>query len=121
MAINALTDKAYITMGVAGSPSGSGIQSLDLTTNSFGPVFPAANQVSEDISIDPSRNFILSPNEEGVYDLFSLTSSGGISQEFGLTNVGGEGDSAAEDCSTGIALSSLSYCFPTDNVVTFLH
>jgi hypothetical protein len=109
VAINALTDKAYITMGVAGSASGSGIQSLDLTTNTFGPVFPAANQVSEDISIDPSRNFILSPNEEGVYDLFSLNSSGGILQEFGSPNVGGEGDSAAEDCSTGIALSSLEF------------
>jgi hypothetical protein len=32
-----------------------------------------------------------------------------ISQEYGLTNVGGEGDSAAEDCSTGIALSSLEF------------
>ena len=109
VAINALTNKAYITVGVSGSPSGSGIQSLDLATNSFGPVFPAAYQVSEDISIDPSRNLILSPNEEGVYDLFSLNSAGGITQEFGVANVGGEGDSAAEDCSTGIALSSLEF------------
>jgi hypothetical protein len=109
VAINALTNKAYITMGVSGSPSGSGIQSLDLTTNTFGAVFATANQVSEDISVDPSRNFILSPNEAGVYDLFTLTSAGNISQEFGLANVGGEGDSAAEDCSTGIALSSLEF------------
>jgi hypothetical protein len=109
VAINALTNKAYITMGVSGSPSGSGIQSLDLATNTFGPVFPAAYQVSEDISIDPSRNFILSPNEAGIYDLFSLTSAGNISQEYGVANVGGEGDSAAEDCSTGIALSSLEF------------
>jgi hypothetical protein len=106
VAINALTNQAVIAMGLTPSPSTSGIQFLDLNTNVFNPPAPAASRISEDISIDPTRGFILSPNETSNYTLFSFTGAGAIT-EFGrpITPFQ-ELDSAAEDCSTGIALSS---------------
>jgi hypothetical protein len=108
VAINALSNKAVIAIGISGSPSGSGIQFLDLATNIFGPPIPAAHIISEDILIDPTRNLILSPGESNFYDLFQIQPGGGV-KEFGnfLGFVGGILDSAAEDCSTGIALASL--------------
>jgi hypothetical protein len=109
VAINALTNKAVINMGISGSPSGSGIQMLNLATNTFEAPIPLQNEVSEDISIDPTRNLILSPNERGIYDLLQIQSNGSSVKEFennqnanGIFNF----DSAAEDCSTGIGLAS---------------
>ncbi len=93
-------------MGFTPSPSGSGIQFLDLNTNTFGTPIPAVNEVSEDISIDPTRGFILSPNESSNYDLFSFTSRGAVSEFANPISGGGTLDSAGEDCSTGIALAS---------------
>jgi len=119
VAINQLANKAVITMGLPteGSPSRTGIQFLNLkspvTQSSFSSVVAAANHVSEDVLWDPSRQLmllqneqgaILSPNENGVYDLFD-TSASNLTLEFG-NNVGGELDTAAEDCLTGIALAS---------------
>jgi hypothetical protein len=60
--------------------------------------------VSEDISIDSGRNLILSPNERGNYDLLKI-GTGGALTEYG-NSIGGTLDSAAEDCTTGIALSA---------------
>src|SRR5439155_3641245 len=62
--------------------------------------------VSEDILWDPGRNLILSPNETGVYTLFNTTST--PPAEF-ANFVGGTLDSAAEDCLTGIALSTVEF------------
>ena len=111
VAINALTNTAAINGGSSTSPSGDGIQVLNLNTNSFQPVFNTVQPVSEDISIDPGRNLILSPNENNNYVLYSLNSAtGAITGELDNTiSTGGEPDSAAEDCSTGIGLSSLEF------------
>ncbi len=106
VAINALTNQAVIAMGLAPSPSNSGLQFLDLNTNTFGTPIPAAKEVSEDISIDPTRGYILSPNETSNYDLFSFTSGGAVKEFTNQIAPGGVLDSAAEDCSTGIALAS---------------
>lgn len=107
VAVNALTNTAAIA---GGAPSGSdGLQILNLNTNAFQPVFNSTQEVSEDISIDPGRNLILSPNEGSNYVLFSLdATTGAITGEFdnAINSMGGEPDSAAEDCTTGIALSS---------------
>ena len=116
VAINALTNTAYISGGYSGSSSNDGIQPLSLATNTFGAPFPTAHSVSENISIDPSRNLILSPGEDGVYDLLSLNSAGAIVAENGNA-AGGTLDSAAEDCTTGIATSSdegTSYIYLSD-------
>jgi len=104
VAINGVTNTAVITVGLGASPSGSGIQFLNLASNTFSPPVPATNEVSEDILWDPGRDLILSPNEFGFYDLFQ-TSSSSATPEFG-NPVGGELDSAAEDCLTGIALAT---------------
>jgi hypothetical protein len=106
VAINALTNEAVIAMGLAASPSTSGLQFLNLNTNVFASPILATNEVSEDISIDPTRGFILSPNERSIYDLFSFTSGGAVSEFAMPITPFGVLDSAAEDCSTGIALSS---------------
>jgi hypothetical protein len=109
VAINALKNQALISMGVSG-PSNSGLQLLDLNTNVFSSPVPASNIVSENPSIDPTRGLVLSPGESGIYDLFQLAPTGAISGEFGKTfGATGEPDSAAEDCSTGVALSTLEF------------
>ncbi len=68
VAINALTNTAYIAMGVTGGASGDGIQGLNLNTNTLAPPFPMSFLVSENISVDPGRNLILSPGEFNNYD-----------------------------------------------------
>jgi hypothetical protein len=100
--INAANNTAVIAMGLAGGPSG--VQVLNLGNNTFNAGFPLKSYVSEDISIDSVRNLILSPGEGGVYDLLQI-GAGNTLTEYGHA-VGGELDSAAEDCTTGIALSS---------------
>jgi hypothetical protein len=107
VAINALTNQAVIAMGHSGSPSGTALQTLNLSTNTFGTPFNLSNEVSEDISIDPTRGYILSPNESNIYDLIQMNSTtGAMTGEFAHpTGTGGEDDSAAEDCATGIALT----------------
>jgi len=111
VAINAATNTAAIAGGAPASlGGGDGVQILDLNTNTFKPVFKMTRNVSEEISIDPGRNLILSPDEfNNNYPLLSLNSStGAIIGEFDRSiTTGGAPDSAAEDCSTGIALSSV--------------
>jgi hypothetical protein len=114
VAINALSNKAYIAIGYSGAPSNDAIQSLDLSTNTFSAPFPLTHPVSEDISVDPTRSLILSPGESNNYDVIQLSSTGAPTQEFGnQQSVYGDFDSAAEDCSTGIALASQEF---TENV-----
>jgi hypothetical protein len=102
--INAANNTAVIAMGFTGATSGSGVQVLNLADNTFNPVSPLTHIVSEDVSIDSGRNLILSPGESGSYDLLKIGAGNSIT-EFGNA-VGGELDSAAEDCTTGIALAS---------------
>ena len=103
VAINAVTNTAVITIGDSSAPSKSGLQFLNLSTKTFSAPVPAAHEVTEDVVWDPSRNLILSPDEEGVYDLFRIAPSSVT--EFGQA-IGSEMDSAAEDCTTGIGLAS---------------
>jgi hypothetical protein len=113
VAIDALTNRAVISMGLLASPSTSGLQYLDLGTNTFGAPFPTVMEVSEDISIDPTRALILSPNEADNYDLLQTTAAGVLTEFVHNVPGGGSLDSAAEDCSTGIALASIEF---TNNV-----
>ena len=108
VAINALTNQAVIAMGLTPSPSNSGVQILDLGPHTFQPPVAANHVISEDISIDPTRGYILSPGESGHYDLFLFNSlTGAITGQVShsITATGIDLDSAAEDCTTGIALS----------------
>jgi len=116
VAINALTNQAVIAMGQVGSPSGTALQTLDLATDTFHPVQNLFQHVSEDISIDPTRGYLLSPNEYSNYAIEQINSStGGFIGEFdNLFSGAGEFDSAAEDCTTGIALTVSEF---TNNVL----
>lgn len=107
VAVNALTNQAVIAMGHAGSPSNSALQTLDLSTNLFGTPLDLFQEVSEDISIDPTRGYILSPNESSHYGIVQINSlSGAFNGEFDrAVSPFGTWDSAAEDCTTGIALT----------------
>src|SRR5271169_1057854 len=102
---------AAISGGLSGSPSGDGVQILNLSSNTFQTPVGTHVTVSEDVSIDPGRNLILSPDEHNNYMLLSTNSTtGAITGEFDRSiSTGGEPDSAAEDCSTGIALSSVEF------------
>lgn len=114
VAVNSVTNQAVIQMGFAGAPSGSALQFLDLASNTFSSPVPASTQVSEDILWDPFRNFVLSPDEGNHYNLFQ-TSGGGLPssstvKEFdNEAGTSGEPDSAGEDCTTGIALSTSEF------------
>jgi hypothetical protein len=102
--INAANNTAVIAMGISGSPSDSGVQVLNLSGNTFNTAVNLSNEVSEDVSIDSSRNLILSPSEDGTYDLLKIGSGSSIT-EYGQY-LGGTLDSAAEDCTTGIAMAA---------------
>jgi hypothetical protein len=112
LAIDGVKNLAVINLGLKDSPSKSGIQFLNLHTETFDPPIALIHEVSEDITIDPGRDLIVSPDEQGVYDLLSFTKGGDVT-EFGHGVFAGEFDSAAEDCTTGIGLSSIEF---TQNV-----
>lgn len=102
--VNAAADTATIGLSLA---TGGGYQFLNLATNSFQtPIATGTGStgISEDIAIDPVRNFILSPTEAGEYEIVKTTPA--ISLYENTANAGAVFDSAAEDCSTGVALSS---------------
>ena len=75
------------------------------------------SKISENISVDAARNLILSPDESGSYDLFKIGATGSLTEY--SNSVGGTLDSAAEDCSTGIALAS-DEAYPVDVFITDL-
>jgi hypothetical protein len=111
VAIESNSNTAVIAMGYSASASGTALQFLHLGANAFDAPFPTVNAVSEDVLWDPVGNRILSPNENGGYDLLELET--GLTKEYGRS-IGGTLDSAAEDCLTGIALSTDEY---TSNLV----
>ena len=87
--------------------TGGGYQFLNLATNSFQtPIATGtgSTMISEDIAIDPIRNFILSPTEAGDYEIVKTTPTVALYEN--SVNAGAVFDSSAEDCTTGIALSS---------------
>ena len=103
--VDSSTNKALITLGLdTGGPGG--YQFLDLGASpSFETPIPAGGSTSEDASIDPIRHLVLSPNEQGNYQILDTTTS--TAKVFNNNLTGSPFlDSAAEDCTTGIALST---------------
>ena len=105
--VDSTINKALITMGLAtGGPGG--YQFLDLGgTPAFETPIPAGTDVSEDVSIDPIRHLILSPNEDSTYQI--VNTSNPTAALFNNFLDAGTLDSAAEDCTTGIALSAIEF------------
>jgi hypothetical protein len=107
--IEPISNTAVIEIALANSPSETGIQYLNLNSNTFSTPVASTHEVSEEVVWDPIRNLILSPGEDGYYNL--ITTPGGTQYS---ANLGGTLDSAAEDCLTGIALATDEY---TNNIV----
>jgi hypothetical protein len=105
VAINANNNTAVINMGVSSGTSGTGVQILNLNNNTFSPAFGMTDEVSENISVDPTRSLILTAGEDGNYTILQLQSGGGLKEFDSSFATGIENDSNAEDCSTGIALT----------------
>jgi hypothetical protein len=106
VAIDAVANRAIISMGLSSAASGDGLQFLNLANNTFATPYPAVNSVSEGIQTDPCRNFVLSPSEQGVFDVFN-TSSTSITEFANAVSGSPQFDSAAEDCTTGIAMATI--------------
>lgn len=113
--INQVTNTAVIWMGL--SPPSPGLQFLNLADNAFSGTVAPSNATSEELVWDPGRNLILSPNENGVYDLFQILYPSDVPNpslpstvlEFANPNryrFNANFDSAAEDCLSGVALGS---------------
>jgi hypothetical protein len=111
--VDSTTNKALITMGLStGGPGG--YQFLDLAgTPSFETPIPAGVGTSENVSIDPVRHLVLSPNESfengGVsdYQLVNISKATPALFNNDLSDLGPQSwDSAGEDCTTGIALAT---------------
>jgi hypothetical protein len=105
--VDSSINKALITIGLnTGGPGG--YQFLDLgDTPTFESPIPAGGDTSEDVSIDPVRHLILSPNEGSTYQI--VNTSNPTATLFNNFLDEGELDSAAEDCTTGIALSAIEF------------
>jgi hypothetical protein len=105
--VDSSLNKALITIGLAtGGPGG--YQFLDLAgTPKFETPIPAGTSTSENVSIDPVRSLILSPNEDSIYQLVNFGTSPAtlFNNNLGSTTFATL-DSAAQDCTTGIALST---------------
>ncbi len=123
VAIDAIHNKAAIALSLSGSgtafPSGpAGFQFVKLGPSpSLEPAFASraplgffAN-VSEDVLIDPIRNLLLSPNENGVYEIINVANS--ASPQFFENVVGGVLDSAGEECTTGISVAPEEFSGPS--------
>jgi hypothetical protein len=92
-------------MGLIGSVDG-GLQVLNLTTNTFGTALPLiGDNVSENISVDPTRSLVLSAGEGGNYTVAQIQADGSLLEFDSSFGTGIENDSSAEDCSTGVALT----------------
>jgi uncharacterized repeat protein (TIGR01451 family) len=108
VAMDSAHNRALLGLSVEGKPS---FQFLNLTTLEFEKPFAAASgEITENPLIDPTRELILSPAENGVYELVNVTKASEpaffdnkISGEFGENRFL---DSAGADCSTGIALAT---------------
>ena len=105
VALNANNNTAVINMGLSGSPSGSGVQILNLTNNTFSTPFPTNLEVSENISVDPTRSLILTANEQAEYMLLQIQPNGSLLEFDPTFSSFVTDDSSAEDCSTGIAIA----------------
>jgi hypothetical protein len=79
---------------------------------------PSGN-ISEDPLIDPIHHLLLSATESNVYELVDISTPGSpVFYDQAIPGLGGgELDSSAEDCATGIALAPAEFSSPVSQVV----
>ncbi len=115
--MDAVHNQAVIGLSTA---SGAGFQILNLATSppAFGTAFKSASVpdlISEDPLVDPTRTLLLSATEANNYEIVNIaTPTAPKFYENTIPNSGfGEGDSAGEDCTTGIALAPGEFSGPS--------
>ena len=97
---------AVLEIGTA-APGVGALEFLDLSSLSTAAttVVPLGMDTSENISLDPTRHLVLSPNEFGsVYQIYNYGTTPGLFNHPVVPR--GILDAAASDCTTGIALST---------------
>ena len=104
VALNANNNTAVINMGVIGGTDG-GAQVLNLNTNTFAAPFPMNQEVSENISVDPTRSLILTAGEGENFTILQIQPDGSLKEFASSWSTGIENDSTAEDCSTGVGIT----------------
>ena len=113
VAINPNTNQAVISMGLAGFAGGYQFLNLGASPSFVGAPIGVAHEPSENVVWDATRDLILAPNEyQANYDVIQVGKGSTTIAEFGaaIPNPdGGEPDSAGEDCSTGIAISTIEF------------
>jgi hypothetical protein len=112
VAMDAIHNKAAIGLSVAGAP---GFQFLNLGTSSFEPAFASpSGQISEAPAFDPIRNLLLSATEGSNYEIVDVATSTrpAFLENRGIAS-GGELDSSAIECTTGIALAPIEFSEPS--------
>lgn len=123
VAMDATHGKAVVAMARNASPGDErgGFQFLNLASLTFEPAFasqapisPAFGNIAEDILVDPTRNLILSPNENGNFELVNVTTSTSPTFFENALSLSPELNSAGEDCTTGIALAPVEFSNPSE-------
>ncbi len=111
--VDSSTNKALVTIGLStGGPGGFQFFDLGATPPTPETPIPAGAQTSEDVSIDPVRHLVLSPNEQQDYQILNVSTATPALFNNDISSLLGEGDepdSAGEDCTTGIALSTIEF------------
>jgi hypothetical protein len=110
VAINPNTNQAVVSMGLSGFAGGYQFINLGASPAFVGPPIGVVNEPTENIVWDAARNLVLSPNESNNYDVIQVGAGASSIAEFGKS-MGSDGspDSAGEDCSTGIAMSTVEF------------
>jgi hypothetical protein len=111
VSMDATDNKALIALSVGGV---GGFQFLNLANDTFEPAFASQDpngEISEDPLIDPVHHLILSAAEDNNFELADVSMS--TSPKFFEHPVpgaaGGELDSSAEDCSTGVIFAPAEF------------
>jgi hypothetical protein len=108
VAMDAGANKAMISMALGyGYPGG--VQFLDLTNNNFESPIYFNSTVPEGALVDPIRHMVLAPTEGYGYFINQTQSPAGTFNFSNYSSLAYYNESAAEECTTGLALSTNEY------------
>jgi hypothetical protein len=109
VAMDSVHNKAVVALAISADVGGfqfidlSGTPTLETAFQTMSPT----SEISEDVLIDPVRNILLSPNESQNYEIVNIkdTTTPTFFEHDISGLIGGDLDSAAEDCQTGIVMA----------------
>lgn len=118
VAMDATDNYALIGLGIDAAAPGFELLNLaPATPTPFWTYSSPSGNISEDPLIDPIHHLLLSATESNVYELVDISTPGSpVFYDQAIPGVGGELDSSAEDCATGIALAPAEFSSPVSQV-----